>query len=287
MILITGATGNLGISVIDQLLKITDTNRFVALARNEEKASLLKERGVLVRIADFNNASTLEAALEGVTKLLLISTMDMNRLDQHKNVVDAAIKSGVEHIVYTGLAIKDINTSGVKDLMISHFQTEDYIKKSGLTYTFLRNTMYADAIPQIVGHDVVEGGIFLPGGDGKVPYALRREMGEAAANLLLQEGHENKIYNITGSKAYSYEDIAKELSLILDKTIRYIDADVKTFTQILKQSGIPEFALYLLAETVYDIKQHQYEIDSNIMEKLLGRPTASLSQFLKEVYDIK
>lgn len=287
MILITGATGNLGTSVTDQLLKITDPDKFSALARNAEKASSLKEQGIQVRIADFNDVSTLATAFQGVKKLLLISTMDMNRLKQHENVVDAAVKSGVEHIIYTGLSIKDINTSGVKDLMISHFQTEDYIKQSGLTYTFVRNTMYADAIPQIVGHDVVEGGIFLPGGEGKVPYALRREMGEGIANLLLQDGHENKTYDITGSNSYSYNDIAQELSLILNKSIKYIDADAKTFANILKKSGVPEFAIYLLAGTVYDIKEHQYEIESNILESLLGRPTASLNQFLREVYDIK
>lgn len=286
MILVTGATGNLGTTVVDQLLKITNTANFLALVRSEEKAVSLKSKGVHIRFGDFNDAASLETAFAGIEKLLLISTMEMNRLAQHKNVVDAAVKAGVKHIIYTGLAIKDIQTSGVKDLMISHFQTEDYIKESGLTYTLLRNSLYADALPQIAGKDIIERGIFLPGGDGKVPYALRREMGEATANLLLQQGHENKTYNITGSRAYSYQDIADGLSKISGKQIPYVDADAVTFPTILKEAGVPEFPIYLLSGTVADIKAHQYEIESNALENLLGRPTASLSAFLKEVYQL-
>lgn len=287
MVLITGATGNLGSSVIDQLLKITAPDKFVALARNEEKASSLKIKGVEVRMGNFDDPASLETAFAGIEKLVLISTMEQNRFEQHKNVVDAALKTDIKHIVYTGLGIRDIQTSHVKDLMIDHFQTEDYIKEKGLTYTFLRNTMYADAIPLIAGEKIVEQGIFLPSGDGKVPYALRREMGEATANLLFQDGHENKTYDITGSNVYSYHDIANGLQAITGKEIQYINADADAFHDILKEAGVPDFPIYLLSGTVADIKNHQYEIKSDILEKLLGRPTAPLNEFLKEVYQLK
>ncbi|HCA09426.1 MULTISPECIES: SDR family oxidoreductase [unclassified Chryseobacterium] len=286
MILITGATGNLGLAVVDQLLKITSTDQFSVLARNETKAEFLKEKGIEVRIGDFDDSSSLENAFTNIDKLLLISTMEQNRFEQHKNVVDAAVKAGVKHIIYTGLAIKDIETSGVKDLMISHFQTENYIKGKGLLYTFLRNTMYADAIPLIAGEEIFERGISLPGGNGKVPYALRREMGEATANLLLQEGHENKTYDITGSKAYSYQDIVIGLNAITGKEVHYTDVDANTFLSILKDAGVPDFPIYLLSGTVADIRNHQYEIEDNTLELLLGRPTTTLIEFLKEIYHL-
>lgn len=286
MILVTGATGNLGLNVIDQLLKVTTPDKFIALARNDDKASSLKNKGVTVRIGNFDEPTSLETAFVGVEKLLLISTMEQNRYQQHQNVVDAALKAGVQHIVYTGLAIQDIQTSHVKDLMMSHFQTENYIKEKGLNYTFLRNTMYADAIPLITGKEVTKRGIFLTGGNGRVPYALRREMGEATANLLLQNGHENKIYDITGSNFYSYQDIVNELTDITGIKVPYIDADATSFYHVLKEDGVPDFPLYLLSGTVADIKNHQYELESDIMETLLGRSTAPLSEMLKEVYPL-
>src|SRR5690606_1690766 len=132
-------------------------------------------------------------------------------------------------IVYTGVSLKDVNTSAIKILMESHFQTEDYIKDSGLAYTFLRNTLYTDVIPMHVGEKVFETGILLPAGNGKVPYALRREMGEAAAKVLLQNGHENRTYEITGSELYSYTDVAQTLSELSGKSIAYTDVDATAF----------------------------------------------------------
>lgn len=225
MILVTGATGQLGSSVISQLNKVSSKDQFAIFARDEKKATEYQEQGIEIRLGDFNQISSLGNAFEGITKLLLISTMEFNRFEQHKNVIDAAKMAGIKHIIYTGLAIQDIETSNVKDLMQSHFDTEKYIQASGLDFTFVRNTMYTDAIPQIVGDKVFNTGIYLSGGDGKVPYALRREMGEAIANILVQDNHENKIYNITGDIAYSYANVAQTLSELANQKIDYVDLD--------------------------------------------------------------
>lgn len=286
MILVTGATGNLGASVVDQLLKKVSTEEFIVTSSNQNGVEKLVSKGLQARLANFSSRETLDEAFQGVDKLLLISTMDQNRFEQHKNVVDAAKAQGVKHIVYTGLAIKDIQTSAIKDLMISHFQTEDYIKESRLTYTFLRNTMYADALKQILGENATHQDINLPGGDGKVSYALRREMGEGTANLLLKDGYENKTYNITGSTSYGYADVADSLSKLTGNTIQYNDVNEEAFKGVLQQIGFREFAIYLHAGTIYDIKTKQYEIESNQLELLLGRPTASIDEFVKELFNL-
>ena len=254
------------------------------MARNIDKAKGYVEQGVEVRLGDFNEPQSLAKAFAGVSKLLLISTMDMSRLEQHKNVVDAAKQAGVQHIIYTGLAIQNIDTSAVKDLMISHFQTEDYIRESGLNYTFLRNTMYAEAIPQIIGEDAVETGIALSGGEGKVPYVTRAELGEATAKLLLQSGHENQTYHLVGSQAYSYQDIADVLGQLNQTTVAYQNLTVQNYREFLAQIGLPEFLVYLTHGTVLDIANHQYEVASTDLEKLLGRKSASLQEYLKTIY---
>lgn len=284
MLLITGATGNLGSSVVSQLMRKNTNNQFVVTSSNPEGIKKLTAQGLQARLANFGNQNSLNEAFKGVDKLLLISTMDQNRFEQHKNVVDAAKAQGIKHIVYTSLAIKDIQTSGVKDLMMSHFQTEDYIKESGLTYTILRNTMYADALTQILGPNALNQDINLPGGDGKVPYVSRREMGEGIANLLEQDGHENKTYNITGSYSLGYHDVADALSNLNGTEIKYNDISEDVLQDSLKQVGLPEFTIYLHTGTIYDIKTQQYEIEDKRLESLLGRPTASIEEFIEELF---
>lgn len=283
-ILVTGATGRLGKATIEHLLKNTAAENIVAFARDIEKAKVLVEIGIEVRIGNFDNPPALDHAMAGIDKLLLISGVEMNRLQQHKNVVDAAKKAGVRQIVYTSISQRDLDNSAVKILMESHYQTEDYIKESGLTYTFLRNSLYADVIPIYVGEKVFETGIYYPAGNGKVAFALRREMGEAAANVLLQDGHGNKTYEITGGELNSFEDIARELSLLSGKTVRYTNADAGAFSDKLKESGIPKDFVFVLSGFASDIKNKQYEILSPDLENLLGREPASLEDSLKEIY---
>ena len=287
MILITGANGNLGRSVVKQLLSVITESEFVVTASNENTLQKLIGEGYQARLANFNNPDTLLAAFQGISKLLLVSTMEQDRLEQHKNVIDQAKKAGVQHIVYTSLAIKNIEASAVRDLMISHFQTEEYIKKSGLTYTILRNTMYADALLQILGPNALDHDINLPGDHGKVPYLLRREMGEATANLLLQDGHDNVVYDFVGSRQFDYADIASTISELISNDIHYNNISDEEFRSILSKNGFPDFAIYLHAGTIRDIKNHQYEITNNIVEDLLGRKSAGLKTIIKELYNLK
>lgn len=284
MILVTGATGHLGKATISHLLKNTNAGRIAALARDEQKAAFLKEKGVEVRLGDFDDTASLDKAVQGVSKVLLISGADPNRLQQHKNLVDSAVKAGVKHIAYTGVSLHDVNSSALAGLMKSHFQTEDYIRENGLTYTFLRNSLYADIIPMYVGKNVFETGVVLPAGTGKVPFALRAEMGEAAANILLQEGHENKTYHITGRELYSFDDVTRELSALSGKSLTYTDPDPAAYEEMLTNSGVSGFLVSLISGFAADIRNKQYEIVSDDLQKLLGRKPAALDEALRVIY---
>lgn len=284
MILITGSTGHLGSNVVDQLMKIIPNDQFVVTTSNPYNLKRLEDKGLQARLANFNDDS-LELAFHGINKLLLISTMERNRLEQHINVINTAKSQGINHIIYTSLVIRDVESSAVRDLMLSHFQTENYLIESGVKYTILRNTMYADALLQLLGPGALEHNIYLPGGKGRVPYALRREMGEAIAHVLVQQGHENVIYNIVGSHSYSYEDVAKGLQELSGSAVIYHDISEEMYISHLKKSGFPDFDIYLRTGTVKDIKQAEYDICNKTLEGLLGRPTASLKDFLREVFN--
>ena len=287
MILISGATGFLGAEVVAHLLASGAKGGFCLLARDAEKARPYSNLGIEVRIADFDSPQTLAAAFSGIEKFLFISTMSTDRAAQQMRVVDVAVAAGIEYIAYTGLAIHDIDTSGVRELMASHFQTEDHIRASGVAYSFLRNSMYAEAIPQIVGRDALEKGIFLPGGTGRVPYALRADMGQAAANLIMQGGHDGKTYNIVGNDAWGYDDIARNLSKLTGRALSYHDIPEEALREGLKAAGVPDFPIWLTLGTLQDIKSGQYDIASHDLEALLGRPPASLDQMLATVFGLE
>jgi NAD(P)H dehydrogenase (quinone) len=286
MILVTGATGHLGSAVVSHLLKNTAATNIVAFARDENKAKDLKGKGIEVRIGTYDDISSLNLAMKGIEKLLLISGNGPTRLQQHKNVVDAAKKAGIRRIIFTSVALKDMKTAALRPLMGDLYQAEDYIKQSGLIYTVLRNTLYTGATPLFGGDKVIKTGISLPTGTGKVPFALRREMGEAAANALLQSGHENKTYELTAADLYSYKDVADALSALSGKTVTYTDADPVTFPKKLKEFGLPEIVVLLITGFSADVKNHQFDIVTKDLERLLGRKPASLKESLKEVFNL-
>ena len=286
MILITGATGQLGTAVIGNLLKKTSANQIAALVRDESKAADLKGSGVDIRVGSYDDAASLERAMRGVDKVLLIAgTDEENRVRQHQNVVDAAKQAGVTCLAYTGRTLKDPATMANK-LMLGHFQTEDVIKASGLAYTIFRNVLYMDAVPQFVGERVFDAGINLPTGQGRVPFALRSEMGEAIANALLEGGCDNRTYNLTGSRSYSYGDVAATLTKLSGREVTYTPVETSAFEAQLKGRGLPDVMVARITGFLTDIKNGQEDDVSSELETMLGRKPATLEEGLKTLYKL-
>ena len=286
MILVTGATGKLGTAVVQNLLEKTSANRIAAFVRDKSKASALKEKGVDIRVGSYDDTASLDKAMQGIEKVLLIAGTDEdNRIKQHQNVVDAAKKAGVQCIAYTSRTLKDRNTIANK-LMVGHFQTEDYIKASGLNYALFRNVLYMDTLPQFVGERVFDTGINLPTGHGRVPFALRSEMGEAIANALLESGCGNRIYKLTGSESYSFADVAATLFDLSGKKIDYTPAEKSAFEAQMKERGVPETMIERVTGFLTDIKNGQEEEVSPDLENLLGRKPASLKEGLKVLFNL-
>jgi NAD(P)H dehydrogenase (quinone) len=287
MILVTGATGQLGTAVVTNLLEKTSANQIAALVRDESKASTLKEQGVDIRVGNYDDPAKLDNAMQGIEKVLLIAGTDEdNRLRQHKNVVDAAKKTGVQCIAYTSRALKDRNTLANK-LMEGHFQTEDYVKECGLNYILFRNILYMDTIGQFVGGErVFDTGINLPTGHGRVAFALRSEMGEAIANVLLESDRSNRIYQLTGSESYSFDDVAATLTDLSGKAVAYTPAEKSVFEAQMKDRGTPEIMVQRVVGFMTDIKNGQESEVSPHLENLLGRKPASLKQGLKVLFNL-
>ena len=286
MILVTGATGQLGKATIDFLLKKISSKEIAALARDEKKAEDLKAKGVETRIGDYNDKASLVAAFKGIDKLFFVSSSDVaNRLKQHKNIVDAAKESGVKHIIYTSFTRKnETDTSPLGILATSHIETDKMIKASGITYTIMLNGLYADVLPMFFGEKVLEAGIFLPAGDGKAAYTTRADIAEAAANILTTTSHENKEYIITNTENYSLQDAATILSELSGKQVNYLNPDAATYTSALTNAGVPAEYVGMFAGFGEAIKQKEFETSGTDLKKLLGRTPVTLRQFFATAY---
>ncbi len=286
-ILITGSTGHLGSATIEFLLNKISANDIAALARSEEKSKFLTEKGVDVRIGNYDDCDSLIKAFQGIDKLLLISASDLtNRSAQHINAINAAKKVGVKHIIYTSfIRQKDDSKSALWFIAKDHVETEGHLINSGIPYTLFKNGFYTDMIVDFIGPNILETQtIFLPAGDGKVNFALRNEIAEALANVLTREGHQNKSYNIGNETTVSFGEIASYLTKILGKKINYISPDVETYKKELAKHNIPEAAINMVAGFAVAFSENAMDVPSKDFNILLGRNATSVEDHLKRVF---
>ena len=165
-----------------------------------------------------------------------------------------------------------------------HADTSDYLKQIALPYTLMNNTLYADLIPIISGNNILDEGISIPAGVGKVPFLPITEMAEALAVVLTTPGHENKEYVIAAETTFSFAEIAKLISEITGKTIAYNQAEVMTYVAQLVQLGVSEDDAAYLARFAGAIARGEFETDKSDVKQLLGRTTTSLPDFLRNIY---
>lgn len=287
MILITGATGALGSATIDFLLKKTTSDQIAALVRDPEKATNLRAKGIEIRVGDYNNPASLEAAFRGVDKLLFVSSNDLtNRAVQHQNVVNAAKSVGVGHVVYTSFDRKtEDGSSPVALVADSHLKAEQWLRESGIPYTFMLNGLYADLLPMFLGEKVLETGVvFQPSGSGKAAFTLRNDMAEVAAELLTTEGHAGKSYRIVAEEALSYADIAALLAAQTGKDVQHVSPTVDAYIQTLVGAGVPEGLASFFATFSKAIEVGEFDRTDSDIEQLIGRKPTTVRAFLASVY---
>uniref|UniRef100_UPI0040499D3B SDR family oxidoreductase n=1 Tax=Flavobacterium sp. TaxID=239 RepID=UPI0040499D3B len=288
MILVTGATGEFGKHAVQQLIaKGVNTSDISVLSRSLEKANNYKADGITVKIGDYSNYDSLVKAFEGVDKLLFVSSSEIeDRAAQHQNVVKAAKATGVKHIVYTSfMRNQERDDSAIAFLQDSHLKTENWIKESGMTYTFLQNATYMDMLPMFIGEQVMETGVIMqPAQNGKSSLVLRQELAEAAAVVLTSDGHENKEYPLVNNQAITYNEVAETIAQISGKDITYQSPSPEDYQATLKTYGVPDE--YIGIFTAFSVAQAKGELEmsDNSLEKLLGRKPTTAKEFLTKIY---
>ncbi len=286
MILVTGATGNFGRAAIEFLLeKGCKSSEIVGFVRDRNKGRDLLEKKIELREGDYRDHASLLKAFQGIDKILLVSSNDtIDRTLQHANVINAAVNAGVRYLAYTSIDRWKDDRSFVSVITKSHRETEDILKKSELTYTLLKNTLYADGLPGFIGNGVDRNEISLPAGNGLVPYATRMDMAEAAANVLLSDAHNNKEYAISGDTLYSFSDIARILSEITGRDIKYTSGLRNLFIEQRTKEGLPAEYAEIIAQFAEAIDKGEFQTHHTDLPALLGRKPALLKDFFVSVY---
>jgi len=281
MIAITGATGQLGHHVIEQLLKTVPASQIVAIVRNPAKAGALSQQGLDVRQADYADQAAFTSALQGVEKLLLISSSEVGqRAPQHQNVINAAKATGVKFIAYTSLLHADTSPLG---LHVEHVATEKALAESGIPFTLLRNGWYTEnylaSAPPALEHGVFIGSA----GDGKIASATRADYAAAAAKVIAEEGHAGKVYELAGDNAWTLNELAAELSKQSGKSVKYQNLSEADFSAALKSVGLPAGLAEMLADSDTGASKGGLFDDSHTLSALIGRPTTPLAESVKAI----
>ncbi|MDU5453074.1 SDR family oxidoreductase [Pseudescherichia vulneris] len=281
MIAITGATGHLGQLTLTELLKTVPASQLVAIVRNPAKAEALAQQGVTVRQAEYGDQAALTAALEGVDKLLLISSSEVGqRAIQHRNVIDAAKAAGIKFIAYTSLLHADRSPLG---LHVEHVDTEQYLATSGIPYALLRNGWYSEnylaSAPAALEHGVFIGSA----GEGKIASATRSDYAAAAAKVMSSEGHAGKVYELAGDEAWTLSELAAALSKQSGKPVVYQNLSEADFAAALKGAGLPEAFANLLADSDAGAAKGGLFDDSRTLSTLIGRPTTPIHDSIREI----
>lgn len=281
MIAITGATGQLGQHVIESLLKTVPASQIVAIVRNPAKATTLSQQGITVRQADYSDEAALTTALQGIDKLLLISSSEVGqRAPQHRNVINAAQAAHVKFVAYTSLLHADTSPLGLAD---EHVATEKMLAESGIAYALLRNGWYTEnylaSAPAALEHGVFIGAA----GEGKIASATRADYAAAAARVISEDGHAGKTYELAGDAGWTLSQLAAELAKQSGKKVVYQNLSEADFAAALKGVGLPAGLADMLADSDTGASKGGLFDDSHTLSKLIGRPTTSLADSVKGI----
>lgn len=271
-IVVTGATGQLGHLAVEALLRRgADPQDVVATGRDAAKLAPLADLGVRTAVADYTDPESLRAAFEGADTVLLVSGSEVGqRVDQHRNVVEAATDAGVSLLAYTSIPRADTNDMA---LAREHRATEELIRESGLPFTFLRNSWYLENyLPQIPTY--LEHGVVGAAGDGRISGATRADYADAAAAAVLAGDSAGRIYEL-GGESFTLADLAAAIADASGKDVAAADVSVEQLTDILVGAGLPRGYAEILADADAGIARGELEVTTGDLERLIGRRPTS------------
>lgn len=274
LIAITGATGHIGRIVTDRLTSSGVRTRLVV--RDPNRAP---DGSPDVRQATYGDRDTAARALKGADTLFMVSAAESaDRLDQHRTFIDAAAAAGVRHVVYTSFlgAAPDATFTLARD----HWATEEHLRASGMSWTFLRDSFYLDFLPTLAGDDGVIRG---PGGDGRVGAVARSDVARSAAAVLADpDRHAGHTYDLTGPEALSLAEVARTITEITGRATTYQVQTIEEAYASRRPYGVPDWQLDAWVSTYTAIADGGLAAVTDAVEHLTGTTPLTLTELLKQ-----
>lgn len=279
MIAISGASGGLGRRVAEVLLEQSDPSLVVLLTRTPDKLRDLAARGATVEKASFRNPTGLKQVLAGVDRLLLISTDAVgSRIEDHRQAIAAARIAGVEHVIYTSMLSPGSDNPSL--IAAEHAATEQALRESGMTWTLLRHSLYAEGVA-VSALEAADSGVWRHNaGDGRTSWVARDDCARAAAAVLATDGHEKEIYDITGPQALTQGEAAAIAARLLGTEIEEEPLSDADYAVALDASGLPTPMIELVVAFGEAVREGFVSKVSSDVEALTGRPPQSLETVL-------
>jgi NAD(P)H dehydrogenase (quinone) len=282
-IIVSGASGQLGSLVIEELLaRDVAPENLILVSRtpNTDHLKAYAARGASVRFGDFNQPESLDDAYRGGTRMLLISINGGggSRPELHRAAIDAAVRAGVKQVAYTSYVNADLNEAST--IAVDHRRTELILEESGVAWTMLRNHIYANGLVDQAIQIVRDGGFVTHTPDARVAYVTREDCAAAAAAVLSTPGHENRAYNITGPDAIGPRELVALASEISGKSVALIVLSEAAYRQRLADSGTPEASIDGTVSFAAELDSPHLREPTTAVADLTGRPAMSVRQLL-------
>jgi NAD(P)H dehydrogenase (quinone) len=280
-IVITGASGKLGRLTAEAVAENVSPSDVVLVTRRPDAVSDLAQRGFRVRAGDFDDPASLPPAFDGGERLLIISADVIGRrVAQHRAAIDAAVAAGVRWAAYTGgINPSDSNPGAAAR---EHRATEEALRDSGLAWTFLRNSIYAEALVGSAGPALASGSLVTNAGDGRTAYVSRADCAAAAAAVLTSDGHDGKEYDITGPETLGEHDVAALYAELGGGPVEPVFLDDEAWVAaMVEHAGLPEPVARTYATFGAAARRGYAAVVSSAVEDLTGRPPRTVREVLE------
>jgi uncharacterized protein YbjT (DUF2867 family) len=281
-ILITGATGKSGGETARRLA--AGGHAFRVLVRDADRAAPLAELGAELAVGDIGDPGVLAAAFDGIERGFLVMPNVQQQLELETGFIDAAVKAGVKHLAYLS-SIESVpeNTNPITQI---HVAVERHLQASGLDWTLIRPSFFMQIFSGMAAGIRDHDQIVLPAGNGTIATTDLRDVAEILVKVLTEPGHENKRYDVTGPELLTLADCAERFSIVLGRTIRYVDQPLESFAERLRSVGMPEWRVDAVSKEFEGIAAGLIDHTTETAEQLLGRPPHSLADFVADHRDL-
>lgn len=278
MIVVTGATGQIGSEVVRQLAEKGEKVR--PLIRDPKKAAPLSHENVMFVMGDLSDPKSLDAAFKGAKKLFLLSNGDPKQVELQHNAIEAAKRAGIEHVVK--LSAMGASKETPVNLGRWHAQTEEELKQSGMKWTILQPHYFMQNMVMMAGSIKGQGTLYAPLKDGKIAMVDVRDIAAMAVATLTEPGHEGQTYVITGGEALSFEEAARQLGEATGKPVKYVDIPPEDARKAMLGMGMPEWMVNDMMALYGFFAAGHGAATTDVVQKVGKAPPRTFAQFAKE-----